>query len=52
MSDILTVPEMARLLKISRSKAYALTKETNFPAIKLGKSIRILKDELFKWLNI
>lgn len=52
MSDILTVEEMAKLLKISRSKAYSLTKEEGFPIIKIGKSIRILKNELYKWLNI
>lgn len=51
MSDILTVEEMAKLLKISRSKAYSLTKEKDFPIIKIGKSIRILKNELYMWLN-
>lgn len=52
MSDLLTVVEMAKLLKISRSKAYSLTKEKDFPIIKIGKSIRILKNELYKWLHI
>ena len=52
MNDLLTVMEMAKLLKISRSKAYALTKEKDFPIIKIGKSIRVLKNELYKWLNI
>ena len=52
MNDLLTVMEMANLLKISRSKAYALTKEKDFPIIKIGKSIRVLKNELYKWLNI
>lgn len=52
MSDILTVLDMAKLLKISRSKAYSITKEKNFPLIKIGKCIRIKKEELFKYLNI
>ncbi|MBQ2916708.1 MAG: helix-turn-helix domain-containing protein [Clostridia bacterium] len=52
MSDLLTVVEMAKLLKISRSKAYSLTKEKDFPIIKIGKSIRVLKNELYKWLHI
>lgn len=52
MSDLLTVLDMAKLLKISRSKAYSLTKEKKFPLIKIGKCIRIKKDELFKYLNI
>lgn len=52
MSDLLTVLDMAKILKISRSKAYSITKEKNFPLIKIGKCIRINKNELFKWLNI
>lgn len=52
MCDLLTVLDMAKLLKISRSKAYSITKEKNFPLIKIGKCIRIKKDELLKYLNI
>lgn len=52
MSDLLTVLEMAKILKISRSKAYSLTKEKDFPIIKIGKSIRVVKNQLFKFLNI
>lgn len=52
MSDLLTVLDMAKLLKISRSKAYSITKEKNFPLVKIGKCIRIKKEELFKYLNI
>lgn len=48
----LTVEEMASLLRISRSKAYGLVKEKTFPIIKIGKCIRINKEELLKWLNI
>ena len=52
MSDLLTVLDMAKLLKISRSKAYQLIKEKSFPIIKIGKCVRINKNELFKYLNI
>ena len=52
MSNLITVLEMADLLKISRSKAYSLIKEKDFPLVKIGKCIRIKKDELFKWLHI
>jgi excisionase family DNA binding protein len=50
--ELLTIPEMAKLLKISRSKAYSMSKEKGFPIIKIGKSLRILKDELLKWLHV
>lgn len=52
MSDLLTVLDMAKLLKISRSKAYDLTKKEGFPSIRIGKSVRIIKKELYKWLHI
>ncbi len=50
-NKILTVSEMANLLKISRSKAYHLVKDTTFPVIKIGKCIRINKKELESWLH-
>jgi len=51
-NNLLTVSEMANLLKISRSKAYQLVKENSFPIIKIGKCIRINKIELLSWLRI
>lgn len=50
-NGLITVLEMAELLRISRSKAYMLVKETTFPIIKIGKCIRISKMELKNWLN-
>ena len=50
-NDLLTVPEMAKILKISRSKAYALVKEKDFPVIKIGKCIRISEKKVLSWLN-
>lgn len=51
-NNLLTVPEMARMLKISRSKAYSLIKEKGFPIIKIGKCIRISPKSVLNWLNI
>lgn len=51
-NELLTVSEMANLLKISRSKAYELIKDTTFPIIKIGKCVRIDKTQLFNWLHI
>lgn len=50
-NSLLTVSDMAKLLKISRSKAYDLVKEKSFPIIKIGKCIRISKKELEVWLH-
>lgn len=50
-NDLLTVPEMAKMFKISRSKAYSLIKEKDFPIIKIGKCIRIYRNSVLSWLN-
>ena len=50
-NQVLTVLEMAGLLRISRSKAYKLIKDTTFPSVKIGKSVRIYKKELESWLH-
>lgn len=50
-NELITIMEMANLLRISRSTAYALTKNKSFPMIKIGKNIRIDKNELLKWLH-
>lgn len=50
-NTLLTVSEMANLLKISRSKAYELIKDKTFPIIKIGKCVRIRENQLFKYLK-
>ena len=52
VNGLITVPEMAKLLKISRSKAYSLIKQVNFPIIRIGKCIRVSRNSLEQWLNI
>ena len=52
VNDLITVPEMAKLLKISRSKAYSLIKQVNFPIIRIGKCIGVSRNSLEQWLNI
>ncbi|MBS6252088.1 MAG: helix-turn-helix domain-containing protein [Clostridium sp.] len=52
VNDLITVPEMAKLLKISRSKAYSLIKQVDFPIIRIGKCIRVSRNSLEQWLNI
>ncbi len=48
---LLTILDMAKLLKISRSKAYSLIKSSTFPIIRIGKCIRISEKELKSWLH-
>lgn len=51
-NELITVPEMAKILKISRSKAYDLIKQKDFPIIRIGKCVRIKKNAILSWLNI
>lgn len=49
--ELLTVPEVARRLKLSKSKVYLLCQRGEIPSIQLGKSVRIPLDELETWLR-
>lgn len=47
-----TVPEMAKLLGISRDTAYQLVKKDGFPAIRISvRRIIIPVSRLYEWLD-
>ena len=46
-----SVPEIAEILQISRSRAYELCKEDQFSVIKIGKSVRVSKKSFDSWLD-
>ena len=48
---LLTVPETAQLLRISRNLAYELVARGELPAVRLGRVIRIPRSELDDWLE-
>ena len=49
---MLSVPEMAAALGISRAGAYELARSEGFPALRIGNRIVIPKDKLQEWVNI
>jgi len=50
--SLLTLSEVASILKIGRAKVYSLPKESpNFPAIKIGRQYRVFYSDLMKWLH-
>jgi len=49
--EILTVPEVARFLKMSDAKIYYLVKKRKIPHIKVDRNVRIRLSELEKWLE-
>lgn len=49
--DVYTVEEIQKILKISKTAAYALVKSNAFPVKHIGRSIRVSREALEKWLN-
>lgn len=48
---MLSVPQLATTLGISRSGAYTLVRTASFPALKIGSRIVVPKDKLQDWIN-
>ncbi len=51
LAALLTVPEAAKLLRISRNLAYDLVARGEIPAVRLGRVIRIPRGSLGEWLT-
>lgn len=50
MNDkFLTLPEVATILRISKSSVYKYINTMNLPAMKIGKKWRFRKDQLDSW---
>ncbi len=47
----LKVPEVAELLRVARSRAYELVADGEIPAVKIGRSVRVSRKELDRWLQ-
>ena len=47
----LKVPEVAKALRIARSRAYELIGDGEIPAVRIGRSVRINRKELDLWLE-
>jgi excisionase family DNA binding protein len=52
VEEIYTVPEVAKILKISQSKLYAWAKQGKLPSVKIGKNVRIRESDLVEWLKL
>ena len=48
--EYLKVPEVARVLRIACSRAYELVADGEIPAVKIGRSVRVNRKELDRWL--
>ena len=48
---IMTIPEVASYLKMSKSKIYYLVSRKKIPHLRLGRNVRIRQSDLKNWLN-
>lgn len=48
---MLSVPEVAAALGISRAGAYELVKEEGFPSLTVGSRILISKEQFIAWIS-
>lgn len=48
---MLTIPQVAKVLCISRAGAYELAHSRNFPAMLIGSRIVVPKDRLLTWVD-
>ncbi|MEW6771613.1 MAG: helix-turn-helix domain-containing protein [Bacillota bacterium] len=51
LPDFLTVPEVAKLLRVGRNKAYRLIRDGTLTAIWLGRSPRVPRDAIIRLVN-
>ena len=49
--EFLKVPEVAKELRIARSRAYEMVANGTIPAVKIGRSVRVSRKELEHWLE-
>ena len=51
MDRIMTVPEVAKYLRMSQSKLYLLLQQKKIPHVRIGRNVRIRETELKEWIE-
>ena len=52
MNDkIMTVPQVAEYLQLSKAKVYMMVARSEIPYIRLARNVRIRESDLIKWLE-
>ena len=49
--ELLTIESVARLIGVSRSRAYQMAATGSLPAVYLGRSVRVPKAAFAEWLS-
>ena len=48
---MLSVPEVAVVLGISRARAYELVRSDDFPTLRIGNRIVVPKEKFIRWID-
>ena len=48
---LLTVPELATVLRVGRNTAYRLIDDGTIPAIKIGRQIRVYREDVIRYVG-
>jgi excisionase family DNA binding protein len=48
---VLTMREIQDILGVAKRTAYALARRDDFPALRLGKTIRVPREAFLRWLE-
>ena len=52
MNDsVYTIPEVAKHLKLSKSKVYYLVQQRKIPHVRIGRNVRIKESDLRAWME-
>jgi excisionase family DNA binding protein len=51
LDRIMTVPETASYLKLSRAKCYRLVQLGTIPHVRIGRNVRIRESDLQRWIE-
>jgi excisionase family DNA binding protein len=49
--QLLTIPEVARILNIGRTKVYGLIKTDGLPVVRVGEATRVSVTSLERWIE-
>ncbi|MBO8136768.1 MAG: helix-turn-helix domain-containing protein [Desulfotomaculum sp.] len=48
---LMTIPEVAKILRIGEARAYEYARQRIFPVFYLGRRVRVPTKQFFEWLD-
>ena len=49
--SLMTIEEASAYLRLSRAKVYAMAQSGQIPTVRMGRSVRVRRDRLERWLD-